>query len=103
VDPANLPAKPITPDRPKIGLIGAFLGLGLGVVLAGFMEVRDSSFRSEGDVSMNFTLPLVVGIPLLFTPAEARRGTRIRLLEWVAGTLLFLAALAAEFFVYRRG
>jgi succinoglycan biosynthesis transport protein ExoP len=103
VDPANLPAKPITPDRPKIGLLGAFLGLGLGVALAGFVEVRDSSFRSEGEVSQHFTLPLVVGIPRLFTPAEERRRTRTRILEWVAGSLLFLAALAAEFVVYRRG
>lgn len=65
LDPARLPEKPVKPDRNRIMLIGAFIGLIAGLGLAWFRESMDQSFHSEADVENYLNLPVIVAIPNL--------------------------------------
>ena len=90
-DPPNLPNQPSRPNRMKISLIALAAGLGLGCGLALLSELRNPSFYAENDVTSRLTLPLVVGIPLVFTPAEQRTRSRRKVLEWFAGSVVALS------------
>lgn len=103
VDPPSLPTVPSSPQRAKISLGGAAAGLFLGLALAFFKENKDSAFHSEKELSHNFSLPLVLGLPLLLTPAQERGRARKRVFELVAGCIMVLVVCAAEFYVYRHG
>ena len=63
LDPANLPDKPSFPNRPMIALGGFGGGLALGLGLTLFLEMRDTSLRSERDVEFVLQLPVLAMIP----------------------------------------
>ena len=99
VDPASFPTRPYSPDRRKMGLMGAVLGLALGAALALVLETRVSVFHTDKEVSQLFQLPFVLGIPLIRSPHEEKRRARIRVFEWAGGSLLVTAVLLVEAFV----
>ena len=103
IDPPNLPSKPFTPNRLKIALGGIAGGLAIGVALAFLMEVKDASLHSEKDLRARFVLPIVMGVPLFISAREKRMRSIKAVMQWCAGTILVLAVLAAEYYVYRRG
>lgn len=103
IEPPNLPSKPFTPNRLKIALGGLAGGIALGVGLAFLMETKDSSLHSEKDLRARFALHLIVGIPRASSQREQRIRTVRAVLQWCAGTVLLLAVLAAEYYVYIRG
>lgn len=106
VDRPSLPTVPFSPNRLKMSLSGAAAGLGLGLALAFLLELKDSSFHSEEDLSQRFAFPLVVGIPLMLTPHEERSRTRRTAFEWMAGSGIVIAVVLAqlyEFYLYRHG
>ena len=56
-----------------MSLGGAAGGFALGFALALLMEMRDTSFHTEKDLTKHLAPPFVLGIPLLPTRAEERR------------------------------
>ena len=100
VDRPSLPTVPSSPNRIKISLGGAAVGIGLGVALAFLMNLKDSSFRSEEDLRKRFAFPIVIGVPLLLTSREQSSRTWKRTFEWAAGSALTLGALAVEFYEF---
>ena len=102
IDPANLPEVPSSPKRVKISLIGIAAGLVLGIALAWFGDSRKSCCHSEEDLTRYFEFPLLIGMPLVRTPAEQSSQRRKQALEWVTATMLLCAVGIAEFFVFRR-
>jgi len=103
IEPANLPTVPTSPKRSKISLGGLGGGLGLGLALALFLEARDTSFRTEKDITKCLALPFVLGIPALPTPREQRRRKVRGAVEWVAASALLLIVAAAQLFIFRHG
>jgi polysaccharide chain length determinant protein (PEP-CTERM system associated) len=103
IEPPNLPSKPFTPNRLKIALGGLAGGIALGAALSFLMEIKDSSLHSEKDLRMRFAVPLMMGTQFVSSPREQRRHAVRATLQWCAGTVLLLAVLAAEYYVYRRG
>jgi succinoglycan biosynthesis transport protein ExoP len=101
VDPPTLPQVPSSPKRMNINMGGVAGGLLLGLVLAFLRDMSDQSFRAEKQLSRRFSLPLVVGVPLLLTPGEGRTRTWKAAFEWSAGCVLALALCAAEYYTYR--
>jgi hypothetical protein len=97
---ASLPTLPSSPKRLKIALGGAAGGILLGIALAVLAEFRNPKLYEETEVNRRFSVPLVVGIPLLLAPAEERVRTRKRIFEWFGGSVLTAGVLAAELFVY---
>ncbi|MGH9519042.1 MAG: hypothetical protein ACRD2D_05305, partial [Terriglobales bacterium] len=79
VDPANLPQKPVSPNIPRIELMGVVGALLVGVGLAFVMEMRDAVVRNEADVAFYTELPMLAALPRLrlLAPralARAKRG-----------------------------
>jgi capsular polysaccharide biosynthesis protein len=60
-----MPEKPIKPDRDRILLIGAFIGLVAGLGLTWFRETLDQSFHSEADLEAYLGLPILAVVPNL--------------------------------------
>jgi polysaccharide chain length determinant protein (PEP-CTERM system associated) len=85
-EPATVPVHPLPSNRPLINLGGLLLGLVLGAGLAAFVELRDSSFRSDTDILEVLELPVLASVPQVLSDSERRRERRRRLL---------LSALAA--------
>jgi polysaccharide chain length determinant protein (PEP-CTERM system associated) len=93
VDPARIPERPVSPNRRRIVAMGVAAGLALGLALAGLLEYRDRSLRSEGDVFATLALPVVAVIPIMPTRDERRRRRRLALT--LASATVVLVALAA--------
>ena len=93
LDPAGLPQSPFSPDRVKITLIGAALGLMLGVAFGAFLEYRDTSLRSEDEILRTLVLPVLAAIPILTAVADRGRRRRV-VVASVAATVLTIASLA---------
>jgi len=72
LDPANLPSAPSFPNRPLFALAGLAGGLALGVGLTLFLELQDTSFRSERDVELALRLPVLAMVPAI----DAESATR---------------------------
>ena len=103
VDPASLPTVPTWPNRPKLSLSAAAGGLGLGLALAFLMEMRNTSFYNEKDLTKHLAPPFVLGIPLLPTSGEVRQRQWRSLFQWLAASAMLLVVAAAGFYVYRHG
>ncbi len=89
LDPARLPERPVSPNRPLIDLIGTGAGLVAGVFLLAFQEYRDTTFRTEEDINGVLQLPVLAQIPLMTSTAEEQRLRRRR-------AVMSTAALAAS-------
>ena len=73
LDSARPAEKPFSPNRTQINLLGVVGGLLVGFALAGFLEYRDASFRSQDEVTSVLSLPVLAQIPLIATPGELRQ------------------------------
>ena len=78
LDPARVPEQPFSPNRLRMNLMGAMAGLVLGLGLAGLLEYRDTSLRTDDDVVTSIGLPVLAMIPMMVTSAEERRRIRTR-------------------------
>ena len=93
---------PIRKSDGSLGLAGSGSGrLGLGLAL--LMEMKDTSFYGEKDLTKYLAPPFVVGIPRLSTPKEERQRKLKNLCQLAAASAMVLVVLAAELYVYRRG
>lgn len=103
VDPPTLPMVPSSPKRLQLSLAAIVASLGIGLVLAFGRDMLDRSYHSEKELREHLKAPLVVGVPLLMTPAEERSG-KLKLIGELAGAgIILLIVLAAEFVVLRFG
>ncbi|MEE2709737.1 MAG: polysaccharide biosynthesis tyrosine autokinase [Gemmatimonadota bacterium] len=74
IDPADLPADPISTNAPRQILFGALIGLSLGLGAAFLLEYMDSSLKSSEDVTRFLDLPLVGEIPKIKSPIPEGNG-----------------------------
>jgi polysaccharide chain length determinant protein (PEP-CTERM system associated) len=93
LDPARVPEQPISPNRVRLNMMGAAVGLGLGIAIAALLEIRDSSFRTAKHVTQVLNLPVLAMIPMMMSDA-ARARRRRRLLLAAAGAFVLLACCA---------
>ena len=78
LNPADLPDSPSFPNRWLFagGGLGAGLGLGLGLAL--WLEMRDTSIRTESDVQAALELPVLSQVPWVGVEVESKDGNRKR-------------------------
>lgn len=77
LDPAQVPVRPYSPNRVLMNSVGAVVGLGIGVLIIGFIEYRDRSFRSDDELARLTGLPVLAVIPVMQSDAD-RRSERVR-------------------------
>lgn len=94
IDPANRPSKPVAPKRLMLSGFGLAFGLGLGLLLTGIFEVpRLLTIQSTEDVRHYTGLPVLVSVPELRTPQEARTIPRRRRLLLAAGMVATIVSI----------
>jgi polysaccharide chain length determinant protein (PEP-CTERM system associated) len=98
VDSANLPQGPVAPKRLLLMFAGLALGLAVGLAFAAAVEVpRLLTIQTTDDAEHYTGLPVLIALPELMTPQEARRAPQRRMLLLAAGvvvTILSIPALA---------
>lgn len=94
VDPANLPQKPVAPKRLMLSGIGLGAGLLLGLLITALLEVPLLlTFQNSEDVRHYTGLPLLVSLPEILTPHEARALPRRRRLLLAAGMVATIVSI----------
>jgi len=94
VDAANLPSKPVAPKRMMLVAIGLAGGLGLGFLLVGVFEgPRLLTIQNSEDARHYTGLPVLLSVPELLTPQEARAVPRRRRLILAAGVVATLVSI----------
>ncbi len=100
LDPASFPEKPVSPNRPRLLLLGLLGGLAAGFGLAFMWENMDTSFKRGDEVDSYTDVPLLATIPAFITRRsvlEQRRAQGILVLASAA--MLALGFVVIRFFV----
>jgi succinoglycan biosynthesis transport protein ExoP len=88
LDPAPVPTRPFGPNRLLITFAGLIAGLCAGIGLAVGLEMLDQTVRSEHEAAHLLGLPVLAGIPQIYTVAQTRsRGIRFVLAVLLAAPL----------------
>jgi polysaccharide chain length determinant protein (PEP-CTERM system associated) len=98
LDPARLPERPFSPNRPQIALIGALAGLALGLGLAGLMEYRDTTLKTDDDVISALALPVLAVVPVMTTARDRVKARRKRFLVSATTAATVVIGVAALLF-----
>jgi hypothetical protein len=94
VDAANLPSKPVAPKRYLLSAIGLAFGLGVGLILTGILEIpRLLTIQSSEDARHYTGLPVLISVPELLTPQEAKAIPRRRKLLLAAGFAVTIVSI----------
>jgi hypothetical protein len=94
IDAANLPSQPVAPKRLLLSSIGLAAGLGLGLLLIGIFEgPRLLTIQNSEDARHYTGLPVLLAVPELLTPHEARAVPRRRKLILAAGVAAMLVSI----------
>ena len=94
VDPANLPQKPVAPKRLVLSGMGVAAGLFLGLLFTALLEVPLLfTIQNSEDVRHYLGLPLLISLPEMLTPNEARSIPRRRRLLLAAGVVATIVSI----------
>jgi hypothetical protein len=100
LDPASLPLNPTEPKRYLIVSIGAALGLLFGVVIAGALEMKDTSLKNLKDVRAYTKMAILGSIPLLENDFVVRRRKRLAWLGWTTASLVAVVIMSGSVVYY---
>jgi uncharacterized protein involved in exopolysaccharide biosynthesis len=94
IDPANLPSKPVAPKRFLFAALGLGFGVGFGLLLVGVFEgPRLLTIQNSEDARHYTGLPVLLAVPELLTPQEARAVPRRRKLLLTAGVIATIVSI----------
>lgn len=100
LDPARLPEKPASPNRPRLYLAGIVGALAIGLALATTREYFDRALRSEDDVRLALNLPVLATIPIIHRTKGSRK-TWLKPVSLTAGVIALAAAATAAWRLLR--
>ena len=94
IDPANLPATPVAPKRLMLSTLGLVVGLAMGLMLVAVVEgPRLLTIQNSEDARHYTGLPVLLAVPELLTPQEARSLPRRRKLLLAAGMVATIVSI----------
>ncbi len=100
LDPASLPLNQTEPKRPQIISMGAVAGLLLGIVIAGILEMKDTTLKNLKDVRAYTQMAILGSIPLLENDFVVRRRKRLAWLGWTTATLAAVVIMSGSIVYY---
>ena len=96
LDPARMPERPASPNRPQLYLIAIAAALAIGIGLAAAAEYFDKTLRTESDVRAALNLMVVATIPNISgARVAARRWGRKAAITAGALSVLVMCAVVA--------
>jgi protein tyrosine kinase modulator len=101
IDPARLPERPYSPDRPRLYAIGIIAALAVGLLCAAAAEYFDRSMRSEEDVRMALNLPVLATVPMMRPMSLAWRRRRTVAISVTAAAVALASAAAVAWKLLR--
>jgi len=103
LDPPSLPLKPEFPNRLKFCGFGLAVGLALGVVVVGALEMFDDRLYSEKELRALLPVSVISEIPVIQNPSDEQTAKRKIWLGWATAALVIVSILAGSAFSYFRG
>jgi uncharacterized protein involved in exopolysaccharide biosynthesis len=100
LDPASLPTAPTEPKRAMVILLGAALGLVLGIGIAGAREMKDTSLKNLKDVRAYTQMSILGSVPLLENDFVVRRRRRLAWLGWTTACLAAAVVMSGSVVYY---
>jgi polysaccharide chain length determinant protein (PEP-CTERM system associated) len=76
LDPARVPARPTSPNRQRMNLMGMGVGLLMGLALTGLFEYRDATLKTDDEVSRVLAMPVLAVVPFMESDVERRKAFR---------------------------
>ena len=94
VDTANLPSQPVAPKRLMLSSVGLAVGFAVGLLLIAIFEGPRLLTIQNADDARHYTgLPVLLSVPELLTPQEARAVPRRRRLLLAAGVVATIVSI----------
>jgi len=95
IDPARLPEKPVSPNRPVILVFGLMLGIGAGIGVVGLRHLIDQSAHTVRDLARATKMQVFTGITKIVTrdDIENQKLQRKRLMITTGIVLLFVLVI----------
>jgi uncharacterized protein involved in exopolysaccharide biosynthesis len=104
LEQASLPQAPSEPNRWLLVAIGAAIGLGVGILLAGAREMKDTSLKNLKDVRAYTGLPVLGSVPLVQNDLLVQRKRRLAWVAWSSACIVgFLMMLGSVYYYYTKG
>jgi polysaccharide chain length determinant protein (PEP-CTERM system associated) len=103
IDAPSLPLKPDFPNRLKFCFIGLGVGLALGVVVAGALEMLDDRVFDEKDFQKLLPVGVISEIPPIVAESELQAERRQLRLGWVTAAAVSATILVGSALSYLRG
>jgi polysaccharide biosynthesis transport protein len=103
VDPPSLPQKPSFPNRLKFCGIGLAVGLALGGLVVGLLEMKDDRTYEEKKLKELLPVAILAEIPVIANEADQRKERGWMWLGWATAAVVFATILAGSAFSYLRG
>ena len=98
--PANLPLKPVKPNRIMIVLMGIVLGFGFGIVLAALFEGLDTSIKGNEELESIAGVSVLTKLSYVDSPRQKRmRRIRYLIVTVAAMLLILMTSLAINWFI----
>lgn len=103
LDPASLPLKPSFPSRLKFCGIGLIVGLAFGTLVVSVAETMDDRVYSENELRKLLPVTVLSELPVIYDPADERKGRRKNRMEWAATAVVMVTILAGSAVSYLKG
>jgi polysaccharide chain length determinant protein (PEP-CTERM system associated) len=88
LEPARLPERPFSPNRPRLMFMGVALGIAFGCATVLLLEYRDRSLRTDEDVMLALALPVLAVIPRMTNRRERSVQRRRNYVIAAAGAMM---------------
>ena len=103
VDPPSLPQKPSFPNRLTFSGVGVVVGLALGGLVVGLLEMKDDRIYKENGLKDLLPTKILAEIPVIVNEADQWKERRRRLLGWATAAVVLATIMAGSAFSYLRG
>ena len=103
LDPPSLPASPAFPNRLKLCGIGLGVGLALGLLVVGGLELTNDRLYGEKEIKTLLPVAILADIPEVVIPSDERSRKKRTVLGWTMAALIIAAILAGFASTYLQG